>query len=131
MGLLMLTGGPSGAGPHKPAPPPAVRALEPAEVLRGMPVKVTGTDFHQATEIRVRLNEKELDEKPRSEDGKSFTFRIPHDFPLGRYTMRAVFVQKDNSLLVQGVPVPAQQNQLRVVSDTPETVKVTGIYPLV
>src|SRR5258708_20460359 len=77
IGLLMLTDGPSAAGPPKPATPPAVRALEPAEVLRGMPVKGTGTDFDQATEIRVRLHEKELEQKLRSEDGKSCTFPLP------------------------------------------------------
>ena len=45
---------------------PAVLFLEPAEVLRGMPIKVSGKNLDQATEIRVRLNQREyLLEKPQ------------------------------------------------------------------
>ena len=33
--------------------------------------------------------------------------------------------------VVEGVPVPSQNNQLRVISDTVEKVKVTNIHPLV
>jgi hypothetical protein len=141
-GVFLLLGTP---GPANGAPPPQqiaqpadtltkpeVSTLEPAQVLRGMPVKVSGTGFDHATEIRVRLNEKELLlDKPRGDDAKSFTFRIPPEFPLGRYTVRVIFFRKEQPPLIEGVPVPSQNNQLRVISDTVEKVKVDGVYPLV
>src|SRR5262245_8219760 len=107
VGGFMVAPRANSAGPQaeKPAEKPAdttsakpeVLFLEPAEVLRGMPIKVSGKNLDQATEIRVRLNEREYAlEKPRSsEDGKSFTFRMPADIRLGRYTVRAVFMLKN------------------------------------
>src|SRR5439155_5774341 len=53
------------------------------------------------------------------------------DFPLGQYTVRVVFLRKEQPPVVEGVPVPSQNNQLRVISDTVEKVKVTNIHPLV
>ncbi len=117
--------------PDTPARP-EVSGLEPAQVLRGMLVKVSGTGFDQATEIRVRLNEKELLlDKPHGDDARSLTFRIPPDFPLGQYTVRVLFFRNQQPFSIEGVPVPSQNNQLRVISDTVEKVKVTGVYPLV
>jgi hypothetical protein len=143
MGDLMMSPRADSGGPQveklaeKPADTtsakPEVHFLEPAEVLRGLPIKVSGKNLDQATEIRVRLNEREfLLEKPRSsEDGKSFTFRVPADLRLGRYTMRAVLMLRNGTTDIQTIPVPAQNNQIRVVNDATEKVKVNGIFPLV
>jgi len=121
-----------GAESQTNAPRIEVSQLEPAQVFRAMPVRVIGKNFDQATEIRVRLNERELLlDQPRSEDGKSFTFRVPPDFPLGQYIVRAVFLRENQSTAVLGVPIPSQNNQLRILSDTPGKVAVTGISPLV
>jgi hypothetical protein len=111
---------------------PQVTSLEPAQVLRGMPVKITGSDFDQATEIRVSLNGKEiLLDKPRGDDAKSLTFRVPLDFPLGHYTVRVHFLRGNRPPLIAGVPIPSQKDQLSVISDSAEKLKVTSIDPIV
>jgi hypothetical protein len=123
-------------------PPPEITSLEPAEIPSGTSVKVTGNDFPKSGEIMVRLTAvesraaakkadvTEVRPLPFSKDSKSFSFPGPSDLLLGRYTVEVVFTINEKQQQKAHGRIPRQKDQLRVLSDSLDKVKVTGIYPL-
>jgi hypothetical protein len=120
-----------------PSTVPTVRKLDLGEVVRGTPVRATGSNLPDKERIRLELGGVDIGQ-PLESHGDFFTFVVPAEAPLGQHLLRISVTPDPNAdaaaagIAVSGMtPKPIHTGYLHVIGDQKGAFKLSRVEPTV